>query len=120
MSERVAELIAPTAGAESAIPWVTPPLPGTQVLTFRGYGDGRTEAFVLPGDASVRIAAERKLALRVVRPDGTDAVKPASMSFGGLGLGAIPEAGTYALEATTEAGWAVTVVFAATSSAAES
>ena len=118
MSERVAELIAPVTGDENAIPWVTPPIPGTEVITFRGYGDGRTEAFVLPGDASVRIVAERKLELRVVRPDGSDAVGPARMSFGGLGLGAIPEGGTYALEAKTEAGWAVTVVFAATSSAA--
>lgn len=117
MSERVAELIAPVAGDENAIPWVTPPLPGTEVITFRGYGDGRTEAFVLPGDASVRIAAERKLELRVVRPDGSDAVGPARMSFGGLGLGAIPEAGNYAFEAKTAAGWAITVVFAATSSA---
>ena len=117
MSERTVELIAPTAGAENAIPWVTPVLPGTSALTFRGYGDGRTEAFVLPSDGSVRIAAERgPFALRVVRPDGSDAVKPALMSFGGLGLGAIPEGGAYALEVHTHQGWGVTVVFAATSS----
>lgn len=112
MSEQTAELIAPVVGPENAIPWPTPPLPDTSMLTFRGYGDGRTAAFVLPGDASVRIAAERGLVLRVVRPDGTDAVNPANMRFGGLGLGAIPQGGTYAFEARTAAGWAITVVFA--------
>ena len=114
MSEQTAGLVAGVAGAENAIPWPTPVLPGTAVITFRGYGNQSTEPFVLPGDASVRIAAERgPFALRVVRPDGTDAVNPASMPFGGLGLGAIPEGGTYALEVQTPERWGVTVVFAA-------
>jgi hypothetical protein len=114
MSERTAELIAPAAGAESAIPWPTPPLPDTSMVTFRGFGDGRTESFVLPGDASVRIAAARgPFVLRVVRPDGTDAVNPANMRFGGLGLGAIPQGGTYAFDVRSPDGWAITVVFAA-------
>jgi hypothetical protein len=113
MSQQTAELIAPVSGAENAIPWPTPPLPGFSMITFRGYGDGRTEPFVLPGDASVRIAAERgPFVLRVVRPDGTDAVNPANMRYGGLGLGAIPQGGTYAFEVRTAAGWAITVVFA--------
>jgi hypothetical protein len=113
MNEATAALVAPVSGYENAIPWVTPPLPGMSVLTFRGYGDGRTEPFVLPGDASVRIAAERgPFGLRVVRPDGTDAVNPANMRFGGLGLGAIPEGGTYALEVRTAGCWGITVVFA--------
>jgi hypothetical protein len=113
MNENAAVLVVPVADAENAIPWPTPVLPGTSVLTFRGYGNGRTEPFVLPGDASVRIAAERgPFALRVLRPDGTDAVNPANMPFGGLGLGAIPEGGTYTLEVRTPERWGITVVFA--------
>lgn len=114
MSEQTAALIAPVSGAENAIPWPTPPIPDTAMLTFRGRGNGRTESFVLPGDASVRIAAERgPFVLRVVRPDGSDAVNPANMRYGGLGLGAIPQGGTYAFEVRTAEGWAITVVFAA-------
>jgi hypothetical protein len=114
MSEQTAVPIAPVSGAENAIPWPTPTLPGTSVLTFRGYGNQRTEAFALPGDASVRIAAERgPFVLRVVRPDGSDAVNPADMTFGGLGLGAIPEGGTYSFEVRTAERWGITVVFEA-------
>jgi hypothetical protein len=114
MSEQTAVPIPAMAGAESAIPWPTPMLPGMSVLTFRGYGNQTTEAFVLPSDASVRIAAERgPFVLRVIRPDGIDAVNPANMRFGGFGLGAIPEGGTYTFEVRTAASWGITVVFAA-------
>ena len=72
MSEKPAA-VAPKHGAEHAVPWPTPPIPGTSVLTFWGSGDRTTDPFVLPGDASVRIVAEKgPLALRVLRPDGTD------------------------------------------------
>lgn len=112
MNTPTVERIAAVSGPENAILWPTPTLPGTTMLTFRGYGNGSTEPFVLSGDAAVRIAAERgPFALRVVRPDGTDAVNPASMPFGGLGLGAILEGGTYALEVKTPERWGVTIVF---------
>jgi hypothetical protein len=113
MSEQTAELVAGVPGAENAIRWPTPMLPGVLVLTFRGHGDGRTESFVLPGDASVRIVAERgPFVLRVVRPDGSDAVKPADMSYGGFGLGSITEGGAYAFEARAVGAWGITVLFA--------
>ncbi len=116
MSQHTADLIAPVSGAENAVRWPTPAVPGTSVLTFRGYGDGRTEPFVVPADASVRIVAERgPFGLRVVRPDGSDAVSPASMPFGGLGLGALPEGGTYAMEVRAPGLWGITVVFATSS-----
>jgi hypothetical protein len=114
MNEQLAAPVAPAPGAENAIPWPTPMLPDTAMLTFRGYGSQSTAAFVLPGDASVRIAAERgPFVLRVIRPDGTDAVSPAKMPYGGLGLGAIPAGGTYTLEVRTAERWGITVVFAA-------
>lgn len=113
MSAQTAELIAGVPGAENAIRWPTAMVPGASALTFRGYGDGRTEPFALPGDASVRIVAERgPFVLRVVRPDGSDAVRPANMGYGGFGLGAIPEGGTYAFEARAPGLWGVTVLFA--------
>lgn len=115
MSEQTAELIAPLTGAEHAIPWPAPPLPGVATLTFRGCGDGRTEAFELPRDASVRILADGgPFGLRVLRPDGSDAVNAATLPGGGLGLGQLPEAGTYALEVRAPGLWAVTVAFFAT------
>lgn len=115
MSEQTAELIAPLSGAEHAIPWPAPPLPGVDTLTFRGFGDGRTEEFVLPRDASVRILADGgPFELRVMRPDGTYAVNAAKLPHGGLGLGELREAGTYALEVSAPGRWAVTVAFFAT------
>ena len=98
-------------GAEHAVPWPTPPIPGTSVLTFWGTGDQTSAAFVLPGDASVRIVAEKgPLALRVLRPDGTDGAEIAPMG-GGMALGAIPQGGTYTLDVRAPARWGVTVVF---------
>ena len=111
MSEQTVELIAPLAGAEYAIPWPAP-LPGVDTLTFRGHGDGRTETFELPRDASVRILADGgPFGLRVLRPDGSDAVSPARLPGGGLGLGQLAEPGTYALEVCAPGQWAVTIAF---------
>ena len=110
MSEKPAA-VAPKHGAEHAVPWPTPPIPGTSVLTFWGSGDRTTDSFVLPGDASVRIVAEKgPLALRVLRPDGTDGATLAPAG-GGMTLGMIPAGGTYTLDVRAPARWGVTVVF---------
>jgi hypothetical protein len=104
--------LAPMHGPENAVPWPTPPIPGTEMLTFWGSGDATTQEFALPGDASVRIAVEKgPFALRVLRPDGTDAANIAPIPDAGLGLGAIPEGGTYTLEVRTGGSWGVTLVF---------
>ncbi len=112
MSEHATERMIPLNGPEHAVPWPTPFLPGTTMLTFWGTGDRVTEPFVLTGDASVRIAAEKgPFVMRVLHPDGTDATALAPLPNGGLGLGAIPRAGTYALEVRAPGTWGVTVVF---------
>jgi hypothetical protein len=111
MSEQSAR-VAPLVGTEYAVPWPTPPLPGTSMLTFWGNGDQTSESFTLPCDASVRIAVETgPFALRVLNPDGTDATTLAPIPDGGLALGAIPHGGTYTLEVKAPARWGVTVVF---------
>ena len=113
MSDAPAARVAPVAGADSAVPWPTPPIPGTSVLTFWGTGDQSTEAFVLPGDASVRIIAETgPIAVRVLNPDGSDGAKLAPAGRG-LALGAIPAGGTYTLEVRTPGRWGVTLVYMA-------
>jgi hypothetical protein len=77
MSDRPPAPIAPRHGAEFAVPWPTPPIPGTALVTFWGSGDATSEPFTLPGDASVRIAAETgPFALRVLNPDGTTCERP--------------------------------------------
>lgn len=104
--------IAPLRGEEHAIPWATPPIPGTELLTFRGSGDAVTEAFVLPGDASVRVTVEGgPFALRVLRPDGTEGAPRVAVPHSGLALSAVPQGGTYTLEVLTSGPWGVTIVY---------
>jgi hypothetical protein len=114
MSDRPTAPLVPRHGAEHAVPWPTPPIPGTALLSFWGKGPGATEPFVLPGDASLRIAAETgPFVLRVLRPDGTDGATVAPVPNAGLALGAIPQGGTYTLDIRTEGCWGVTIVFVA-------
>jgi hypothetical protein len=108
----MSEPLAPMHGQEKAVPWPTPPIPGTSMLTFWGSGDATTQEFALPSDASVRIAVERgPFALRVRRPDGSDGADIAPIPDAGLGLGAITEGGTYTLEVRTGGSWGITIVF---------
>jgi hypothetical protein len=108
----MSEPLAPIHGPEKAVPWPTPPIPGTSTLTFWGSGDATTQQFTLPGDASVRIAVEKgPLTVRVLRGDGTDAADIAPIPNAGLGLGAIPEGGTYTLDVRTAGSWGITIVF---------
>ena len=110
MSDQTAAVTA-KHGAEHAVPWPTPPIPGTSMFTFWGNGDQTTEAFVLHGDASVRIVAEKgPLTLRVLCPDGTDGAQISPVG-GGMSLGMIPAGGTYTLDVRAPARWGVTVVF---------
>ena len=109
---KFAARVAPVTGAGKAVPWPTPPIPGTTLLTFWGTGDQLSEVFTLPGDASVRIAVEKgPFVLRVLNPDGSDATKIAPVPDGGMALGAIPHGGTYTLEVKAPARWGITVVF---------
>jgi hypothetical protein len=104
--------LAPMHGPENAVPWPTPPIPGTSMLTFWGTGDANTQEFTLPSDASVRIAVEKgPFALRVLRPDGTDGANIATIPNAGLGLGAIPKGGTYTLDVRTSGSWGISIVF---------
>jgi hypothetical protein len=106
--------LAPLHGPEHAVPWATPPIPGTALVTFWGTGDATTEAFATTGEASLRMAVETgPFELRVVRPDGTGGADLAPVPRGCLALGSIPEAGTYHLEVRATGNWGVTVVFAA-------
>jgi hypothetical protein len=99
-------------GPEKAVPWPTPPIPGTSMITFWGKGDAATEEFALPADASVRIAVETGPAtVRVLRPDGTEGATVAPIPNAGMALAQIPAAGTYALEVRTAGSWGITVVF---------
>jgi hypothetical protein len=110
----MSEPLAPIHGPEKAVPWPTPPIPGTSMLTFWGSGDATTQQFTLPGDASVRIAVEKgPLTVRVLRGDGTDAANIAPIPNAGLGLGAIPEGGTYTLDVRTAGSWGISIVFMA-------
>ncbi len=104
--------LAPLHGAEHTVPWPTPPIPGTSMLSFWGKGDQTTEPFTLPGDASMRIAVEKgPMTLRVLRPDSSEGATVAPIPDAGLALAAIPEGGTYTLEVKTAGSWGVTVVF---------
>jgi hypothetical protein len=104
--------LAPLHGPEHAVPWPTPPIPGTVQLTFWGTGDATTEFFALASDASVRMAVETgPLEVRVLREDGTSGADLAPVPTGCLALGAIPEAGTYRLEVRATGNWGVTIVF---------
>lgn len=112
MSDQAAPL-APLPGAENAVPWPTPPIPGTSMLTFWGARDGTTQPFTLPSDASLRIVVEKgPFVLRVLKSDGSEGATVAPVPNAGLALAAIPEGGTYTLEVRTAGGWGVTVVFA--------
>lgn len=107
----MSEPLAPIHGPEKAVPWPTPPIPGTSMLTFWGQGDATTQEFTIPGDASVRIAVEKgPMALRVLRPDGTDGAEVGPIPDAGLALAQIPAGGTYTLEVRTAGSWGVTVV----------
>lgn len=106
MSERSA----PRYGAEHAVPWATPPIPGTALVTFRGRGDGTSEPFAIPAAASVRVSAVGALALRVARADGTEVVT-VNAPHGGQALAELPHAGTYALDVRAGGEWGVTVVY---------
>lgn len=110
----MSEPLAPLHGPENAVPWPTPPIPGTAMLTFWGSGDATTQPFTLPGDASVRIAVEKgPLTVRVLRSDGSDGANIAPIPNAGLGLGAIPEGGIYTLDVRTTGSWGITIVFMA-------
>jgi|GEM_PF-2782007 len=112
MSEQPAERLAPRHGPEQAVPWPTPHIPGTAMLTFWGVGDQTTQEFTLPGDASMRIAVEKgPLTVRVLRPDGSEGATLAPIPNAGLALGAIPTGGTYTLEVQTLGAWGITIVF---------
>ena len=112
MSETTAEPLAPMHGPQHAVPWPTPTIPGTAMVSFWGSGDRTTREFTLPGDASVRIAVETgPLTLRVLRPDGTEGAAAATMPGAGLGLAPIAAGGTYVLEVQAKGAWGVTVVF---------
>ncbi|MBM3982435.1 MAG: hypothetical protein FJ304_19625 [Planctomycetes bacterium] len=106
MSERVA----PRYGAEHAVPWATPPIPGTVLVTFRGTGDGTSEPFAIPAAASVRVSAVGALVLRVVRADGAVGAT-INAPAGGQALAELPHAGTYALDVRASGEWGVTVVY---------
>lgn len=108
MSER----LAPMHGPENALPWPTPPIPNTSMLTFWGSGNAVTQAFALPSDASMRIATEKgPTTIRVLRPDGTAGADVTPLPEAGLGLAAIPEGGTYTLDVQTTGSWGITIVF---------
>jgi hypothetical protein len=112
MSEQPVAPLSAHHGPEYAVPWPTPPIPGTELITFWGTGPATTEPFVLPGDASVRIAVEKgPFTLRVLRPDGTDGATLAPIPDAGLALGAIPQGGTYTLDVQTTGNWGVSIVF---------
>jgi hypothetical protein len=112
MSDTPTPRVAALPGAERAIPWPTPPIPGTSMLTFWGSGDQSTEEFTLPSDASMRMIAETgPFVVRLLNPDGTDTTELAPVPNGGLALGAIPQAGTYTLEVKTPGRWGITVVY---------
>jgi hypothetical protein len=82
------------------------------MLTFWGTGDAATQEFTLPADASVRIAVEKgPMALRVLRPDGTEGATVAPIPDAGLALAQIPAGGTYRLEVRTAGSWGITVIF---------
>jgi hypothetical protein len=102
--------IAARYGAEHAIPWATPPIPGTALVTFRGTGDGTSEPFALPGAASVRASAVGALALRVLGADGTQATE-VNAPHGGPALAELQNAGTYVLDVRASGDWGVTVVY---------
>lgn len=108
----MSEPLAARYGTEHAVPWATPPIPGTHQLSFWGHGDGVTEPFVLPGDASVRVVVETgPFVLRVLRPDGSEGAPQVPVPNPGLALSAIPAGGTYTLEVRTSGSWGVTVVY---------
>lgn len=114
MSDTPAARVEAVPGAERAVPWPTPPIPGTAMLTFWGDGDQCSEAFTLPSDGSMRIVAEKgPFVVRLLNPDGTDATSLAPVPNGGLALGAVPNAGTYTLEVKTPGRWGITIVYEA-------
>jgi hypothetical protein len=115
MSQPTPAPLTPHHGPENAVPWPTPPIPGTELITFWGTGSATTEPFTLPGDASVRIAIETgPLVLRVLNPDGTDGTDGATVApipNAGLALAAIPQGGTYTLAVETTGNWGISIVF---------
>jgi hypothetical protein len=112
MSEQPPTTVAPLHGERHAVPWPTPPIPGTSTISFWGKGDAVTEPFTLPGDASIRIALETgPMELRVLRPDGSAGATVAPIPNAGMALAAIPEGGIYTLEVKTAGAWGITVVF---------
>ncbi len=106
------ELLAPIHGPEHAVPWPTPPIPGTSMLTFWGTGDAATQEFALPADASVRIAVEKgPMTLRVLRPDGSEGANVVPIPEAGLALAQIPTSGNYRLEVLTAGSWGITIIY---------
>ncbi len=103
--------LAPLHGPDHAVPWPTPPIPGTVQITFWGTGDAATEFFATASDASVRMAVETgPFEVRVLREDGTSGADLAPVPHACLALGSIPEAGTYRLDVRATGNWGVTVV----------
>lgn len=112
MNEPVTKPLAPIHGTEHAVPWPTPPIPGTSMLSFWGKGNQITEPFTLPSDGSMRIAVEAgPMELRVLCPDGSEGATVAPIPNAGLALAAIPTGGTYTLEVKTTGSWGITIVF---------
>lgn len=101
-------------GPEHAVPWATPPIPGTVQVTFWGTGDATTEFFATASEASVRMAVETgPFEVLVKREDGTSGADIDPVPDGCLALGSIPKAGTYRLEVRATGNWGVTVIFIA-------
>jgi hypothetical protein len=113
MTEKHDHRPAPVHGVQHAIAWPIPVPSGCSALTFRGAGVQTTEEFLLPGNAVLRIAAEKTgpFLLRVRRPDGSTLADVADLPNGGLAIMAIPEGGTYTIEVRAPARWGVTVVY---------
>lgn len=110
----MSEPLAALHGPEHAVPWPTPPIPGTALVTFWGTGDATTEPFEVSEEASVRMAVETgPFAVRVLNPDGTDAADLAPVPRPCMALGSIPAAGTYTLAVRATGAWGVTVAFRA-------
>lgn len=106
--------LAPLHGPDHAVPWPTPPIPGTVQITFWGTGDATTEFFATASEASVRMAVETgPFEVCVLREDGTSGADLAAVPRACLALGSIPAAGTYRLDVRATGNWGVSVVFIA-------
>jgi hypothetical protein len=114
VNDKTSGRLPPLHGIEHVVPWPIIRLPpGASVMSFWGSGDQTTQAFVLHGDASLRIVIERGLLfLRVLCPDGREVGHQTTMPGPGLAIDDIPIAGTFMLEVRASGRWAITVIYA--------